>query len=105
MSKSLTQQIADSLAAHNIEDKIPEYQVWILLYYPDKPAPLEMLVKTFKEPQPAVDLAKTYTEVLANAPTLPETQLTRCEILVETVVDFEEYDENIVTLYQEVLEF
>ncbi len=106
MDKKLEQQIIDSLEDLEIEDKIPEYQVWAFVYEADRPEPDELLVKSFTDPQKAIDHAKVYTETLAKSTSdMSGHKIERCEIMVETVIDFEDYEENIATLYHEILEF
>ena len=83
----------------DLEDKIPTYQVWTFELDENKDLIEDVLVKEFNTPEAAVAFAKT----LALPDTLASTTAFY-EIMVETVLDFGDYLENVSTLFHEIFE-
>ena len=80
----------------DLTDNIPEYQVWVFDLDEQEEIVSEALVYVSADPESAVNYAKNF-KVKSSPENLS------CEILVETVVDFGDYTENIATLYREII--
>ena len=88
----------------DFEAKEAEYQVWVLGYDKNQAiTDFEHLVKKDKDAELMVEYAKRYVEeekynILAR----PE-EVEYLEVVVETVVDFEDHTENVGTLFTEII--
>ena len=63
----------------------------------------EVMLKAFNDPDDAVKYAKDFMANLATAD-LTKLDARYYEVLVETVVDFGDYTENVATLFRDVIE-
>lgn len=83
-----------------------KYQVWVLGYNKAEAiVDWEILLEEFPDPDAAIKFAKAYAgEGKYNSLNIPE-DVAYLEVLVETVVDFDDYDENVETLYCATIKF
>ena len=84
----------------DFEMKPASYQVW-LLGYADAEAitDFDHLVQSFSDAEAAVEFAKRYVETEKyKDETIPD-NVAYLEVLVETVVDYEDHTENVGTLF------
>lgn len=81
------------------------YQVWVLGYTKDEAiTDFEVLVNESKDPNRMIEYAKKYIEEKRyETMTFPE-DVAYIEILVETVVDIDDYESNEGTLFTGVVE-
>lgn len=105
--KETEDAILDSIPDSEIDeaDKIPSYQVWIFGLDSENEVITEDFMCSFDSPEPALAKAKTFAEsVRLGAVNKESKDITKYQILVETVVDFGDYDENIQSIYDETIE-
>ena len=105
--KETEEAILDSIPDSEIDeaDKIPSYQVWIFGLDSKDEVITEDFICSFDSPEPALAKAKTLAEsVRLGAINKESEDITKCQILVETVIDFGDYDENIQSIYDETIE-
>lgn len=105
--KETEEAILDSIPDSEIDeaDKIPSYQVWIFGLDSKNEVITEDCICSFDSPEPALAKAKTLAESFRTGTVNKESEdITKYQILVETVVDFGDYDENIQSIYDETME-
>ena len=105
--KETEDAILDSIPDSEIDeaDKIPSYQVWIFGLDSENEVITEDCICSFDSPEPALAKAKTFAEsVRLGAVNKESKDITKYQILVETVIDFGDYDENIQSIYDETIE-
>lgn len=90
----------------DFEAEPAKYQVWVLGYNKAEAiTDFEILLEEFADPDVAIKFAKAYAgEGKYNSINIPE-DVAYLEVLVETVVDFDGYDENVETLYCATIKF
>jgi hypothetical protein len=88
-----------------LEDHIPTYQVWGFWLDEEQQVLTEVMLHSSDLPEEALKYAESFTDTLRknNALELDE-DVKYYEVMVETVVDFGEYTENVGTLYRETIE-
>lgn len=79
------------------------YQVWGFWLDDEQQVLTEVMLKAFNDPDDAVKYAKDFMANLATAD-LTKLDARYYEVLVETVVDFGDYTENVATLFRDVIE-
>lgn len=79
------------------------YQVWGFYLDKDQQVLTDILLQEFDDPDDAVAYVKTFISNLS-ACDLEKEGATYYEVVVETVVDFGNYTENIATLFRDVIE-
>ena len=105
--KETEEAILDSIPDSEIDeaDKIPSYQVWIFGLDSENEVITENFMCSFDSPEPALAKAKTFAESVRLGTVNKESKdITKYQILVETVIDFGDYDENIQSIYDETIE-
>lgn len=105
--KETEEAILDSIPDSEIDevDKIPSYQVWIFGLDSENEVITENFMCSFDSPEPALAKAKTFAESFRLGAVNKESEdIAKYQILVETVVDFGDYDENIQSIYDETIE-
>lgn len=78
------------------------YQVWGFYLNKDQDVLTDVLLQEFDDPDDAVNYAKTFVSTVERA-TIEREGAAFYEVIVETVVDFDEYEENIATLFREII--
>lgn len=79
------------------------YQVWGFWLDEEQQVVTEVMLQAFNDPDDAVKYAKDFMANLATAD-LTKLDARYYEVLVETVVDFGDYTENVATLFRDVIE-
>jgi hypothetical protein len=87
--------------SEDFDAKPAKYQVWVLGYNKDEAiTDYEALVKVFDSAEDAVEYAKNFVDEKSYETLAPfPAEVAYLEILVETVVDFEDHTENVGTLF------
>lgn len=101
-------KIIDEKELEELEDfdvKPATYEVWILTYSKDSDGLIDdTLVKSFKDPEQAIEFAKSFEFKFASGLEQNEIEKYYYEILVETVVETEpNWFENIGNLFQTII--
>lgn len=104
MLKEIEQQIIDSLTDLEVEDSIPEYQVQLHYLDADEELLARLTLKSYDNPEDAVAFAEEYTELVRSAADVPNKQIPKYGIVVETIIDYEGQRETIATLYKAIVE-
>ena len=84
----------------DFDAKPAQYEVW-LLAYDDNYAitDYDRLIQSFSDPEAAVEFAKNYVDNERYKEEKLPGNIAYIEVLVETVVEFEEHTENVGTLF------
>ena len=99
--------ILDSIPDSEIDDKdkIPIYQVWVFGLNSEDEIVTENFMCDFSKPELAIAKAEVFAEAFRMGIVNKEDEaITKYQILVETVVDFGDYEENIQSIYDETIE-
>ena len=89
----------------DFEAKDAKYQIWLLGYDKNKEiTDFEFLVNESKDPERMIAQAKQYIEEKKYLNKNFPHNVAQLEVLVETVVDIEGYEENVGTLFDEYVE-
>lgn len=94
------------LDLEGLEDFEPQeasYQVWGFWLDEDEQVVTEIMLQEFAEPEAAIKYAEAFRDTLTSSD-LSHIDATYYELMVETVVDFGDYTENIGTLFRDVIE-
>ena len=93
--------ILDSIPDSEIDDrdKIPSYQVWVFGLDSEDEVITEDFMCSFDKPELAI--AEAFRMGIVNK---EDEDITKYQILVETVIDFGDYEENIQSIYDETIE-
>ena len=91
----------------NLDDffaKDATYQVWVLGYDENENiADFEVMVNESKDAESMVEYANNYVEEERYGTMEFPDEVKYIEVLVETVVDLEDYDENVGTLFSKII--
>lgn len=99
--------ILDSIPDSEIDDKdkIPSYQVWIFGLDSEDEIITEDFMCSFDKPELAIAKAEVFAEAFRMGIVNNESEdIAKYQILVETVIDFGDYEENIQSIYDETIE-
>jgi hypothetical protein len=92
-----------SLEKEEVDDKIPEYQVWLIGLDETDSMITDDLVASYTDPKEAIRQAELYTAAFDKYVVNVNPDVRKYEVVVETVLNFEDYEENIATLYSETI--
>ena len=97
-------ELLEELNLDDFEAKDATYQVWILSYDENEHiTDFEVMVNESKDAESMVEYAERYVEEERyGTMTFPD-EAKYIEVLVETVVDLEDYDENVGTLFSKII--
>ena len=97
-------ELLEELKLDDFEAKDATYQVWVLGYDENENiTDFEVMVDESKDAESMVDYAEHYVEEERyGTMTFPD-EVKYIEVLVETVVDLEGYDENVGTLFSKIV--
>ena len=97
-------ELLEELKLDDFEAKDATYQVWILSYDENEHiTDFEVMVNESKDAESMVEYAERYVEEERyGTMTFPD-EVKYIEVLVETVVDLEGYDENVGTLFSKII--
>ena len=98
------EELLEELNLDDFEAKDATYQVWVLGYDENENiTDFEVMVNESKDAESMVEYAERYVEEERyGTMTFPD-EVKYIEVLVETVVDLEGYDENVGTLFSKII--
>ena len=97
-------ELLEELKLDDFDAKAATYQVWVLGYDENENiTDFEVMVNESKDTESMVEYAERYVEEERyGTMTFPD-EVKYIEVLVETVVDLEDYDENVGTLFSKII--
>ena len=97
-------ELLEELKLDDFDAKDATYQVWVLGYDENENiTDFEVMVSEAKDAESMVEYATNYVEEERyGTMTFPD-EVKYIEVLVETVVDLEDYDENVGTLFSKII--
>ena len=97
-------ELLEELKLDDFDTKDATYQVWVLGYDENENiTDFEVMVSESKDAESMVEYATNYVEEERyGTMTFPD-EVKYIEVLVETVVDLEDYDENVGTLFSKII--
>ena len=97
-------ELLEELKLDDFDAKDATYQVWVLGYDENENiTDFEVMVDESKDAESMVEYAERYVEEERyGTMTFPD-EVKYIEVLVETVVDLEDYDENVGTLFSKII--
>ena len=97
-------ELLEELKLDDFDAKDATYQVWVLGYDENEHiTDFEVLVDESKDAESMVKYATNYVEEECyGTMTFPE-EVKYIEVLVETIVDLEDYNENVGTLFSKII--
>ena len=97
-------ELLEELKLDDFDAKDATYQVWVLGYDENENiTDFEIMIDESKDAESMVEYAKTYVEEERyGTMTFPD-DVKYIEVLVETIVDLEGYDENVGTLFSKIV--
>ena len=97
-------ELLEELKLDDFDAKDATYQVWVLGYDENENiTDFEVLVDESKDAESMVEYAERYVEEERyGTMTFPD-EVKYIEVLVETVVDLEDYNENVGTLFSKII--
>ena len=97
-------ELLEELSLEDFDAKDATYQVWVLSYDENENiTDFEVLVNESKDAESMVEYAETYVEEERYGAMIFPDEVKYIEILVETIVDLEDYDENVGTLFSKIV--
>ena len=98
------EELLEELNLDDFDAKDATYQVWILGYDKNEHiTDFEVMIDESKDAESMVEYAECYVEEERyGTMTFPD-EVKYIEVLVETVVDLEDYDENVGTLFSKII--
>ena len=97
-------ELLEELNLDDFDAKDATYQVWVLGYDENENiTDFEVMIDESKDAESMVEYATNYVEEERyGTMTFPD-EVKYIEVLVETVVDLEDYDENVGTLFSKII--
>ena len=97
-------ELLEELNLDDFEAKDATYQVWILSYDENEHiTDFEVMVNESKDAESMVEYAERYVEEECYGTMVFPDEVKYIEVLVETVVDLEDYSENVGTLFSKII--
>ena len=97
-------ELLEELSLDDFEAKDATYQVWVLSYDENENiTDFEVLVNESKDAESMVDFAKKYVEEERYENLKFPDEVKYIEVLVETIVELEDYTENVGTLFSKII--
>ena len=97
-------ELLKELNLDDFEAKAATYQVWVLSYDENENiTDFEVLVNESKDAESMVNFAKKYVEEERYENLKFPDEVKYIEVLVETIVELEDYDENVGTLFSKII--
>ena len=97
-------ELLEELNLDDFEAKDATYQVWVLGYDENENiTDFEVTVNESKDAESMVEYAERYVEEERYGTMAFPDEVKYIEVLVETVVDLEDYDENVGTLFSKII--
>ena len=97
-------ELLEELKLDDFDAKDATYQVWVLGYDEnERITDFEVMIEESKDAESMVEYAEHYVEEERyGTMTFPD-EVKYIEVLVETVVDLEDYNENVGTLFSKII--
>ena len=97
-------ELLEELSLDDFEAKAATYQVWVLSYDENENiTDFEVMLNESKDAESMVNFAKKYVEEERyKTMTFPD-EVKYIEVLVETIVELEDYTENVGTLFSKII--
>ena len=97
-------ELLEEINLDDFDAKDATYQVWVLCYDENENiTDFEVMVNESKDAESMVEYAENYVEEERyGTMTFPD-EVKYIEVLVETVVDLEDYNENVGTLFSKII--
>ena len=97
-------ELLEELNLDDFDAKDATYQVWVLGYDENENITnFEVMVNESKDAESMVEYAENYVEEERYGTMAFPDEVKYIEVLVETVVDLEDYDENVGTLFSKII--
>lgn len=97
-------ELLEELKLDDFDAKDATYQVWVLGYDENENiTDFEVMINESKDAESMVEYAETYVEEERYGTMAFPDEVKYIEVLVETVVDLEDYDENVGTLFSKIV--
>ena len=97
-------ELLEELNLDDFDAKDATYQVWVLGYDENENiTDFEAMVNESKDAESMVEYATNYVEEERYGTMAFPDKVKYIEVLVETVVDLEDYDENVGTLFSKII--
>ena len=97
-------ELLEELNLDDFDAKDATYQVWVLGYDENENiTDFEVMVSESKDSESMVECANNYVEEERYGTMKFPDEVKYIEVLVETVVDLEDYDENVGTLFSKII--
>lgn len=97
-------ELLEELKLDDFDAKDATYQVWVLGYDENENiTDFEVMVNESKDAESMVEYAENYVEEERYGTMAFPDEVKYIEVLVETVVDLEDYDENVGTLFSKII--
>ena len=97
-------ELLEELKLDDFDAKDATYQVWVLGYDENEHiTAFEVMVNESKDAESMVEYAERYVEEERYGTMAFPDEVKYIEVLVETVVDLEDYDENVGTLFSKIV--
>ena len=97
-------ELLEELNLDDFDAKDATYQVWVLGYDENENiTDFEAMVNESKDAESMVEYATNYVEEERYGTMAFPDEVKYIELLVETVVDLEDYDENVGTLFSKII--
>ena len=97
-------ELLEELKLDDFDAKDATYQVWVLGYDENENiTDFEVMIDESKDAESMVEYAERYVEEERYGTMAFPDEVKYIEVLVETVVDLEDYDENVGTLFSKIV--
>ena len=97
-------ELLEELNLDDFDAKDATYQVWVLGYDENEHiTDFEVMVNESKDAESMVEYATNYVEEERYGTMTFPKEVKYIEVLVETIVDLEDYDENVGTLFSKIV--
>ena len=97
-------ELLEDLNLDDFDAKDATYQVWVLGYDENENiTDFEVMIDESKDAESMVEYATNYVEEERYGTMAFPDEVKYIEVLVETVVDLEDYDENVGTLFSKIV--
>ena len=97
-------ELLEELNLDDFDAKDATYQVWVLGYDEnERITDFEVMVNESKDAESMVEYAETYVEEERYGTITFPDEVKYIEVLVETIVDLEGYDENVGNLFSKII--
>ena len=97
-------ELLEELSLDDFEAKAATYQVWVLSYDENENiTDFEVMLNESKDAESMVNFAKKYVEEERYENLKFPDEVKYIEVLVETIVELEDYTENVGTLFSKII--